>query len=124
MANNAKILLVEDEKSLVEMYSLRFKESGFELLVAEDGLAGLELARKELPAVILLDIMLPKMDGFAVLADLKKDAKTKNIPVLLLSNLGQKTDIDKGKALGADDYVVKASMTPSQVLEKVNSYLR
>src|SRR3989344_6299492 len=124
MANNAKILLVEDEKSLVEMYSLRFKESGFELLVAEGGLAVLELARKELPAVILLDIMLPKMDGFAVLADLKKDAKTKNIPVLLLSNLGQKTDIDKGKALGADDYVVKASMTPSQVLEKINSYLK
>ena len=124
MANNAKILLVEDEKSLVEMYSLRFKESGFKLLVAADGLAGLELAQKELPALILLDIMLPKMDGFAVLADLKKETKTKNIPVLLLSNLGQKTDIDKGKALGADDYVVKASMTPSQVLEKINSYLK
>ena len=106
MANDAKILLVEDDQSLVEMYSLRFKESGFKLLVAADGLAGLELAQKELPALILLDIMLPKMDGFAVLADLKKETKTKNIPGLLLSNLGQKTDIDKGKALGADEYVV------------------
>lgn len=73
-----KILLVEDDNILVEMYSLKFKEEGLNLLVAQDGLAGLELARKELPAVILLDIMMPKMDGFAVLMELKKESQNKS----------------------------------------------
>lgn len=119
-----KILLIEDDKTLIEMYALKFKEAGFILLPALDGLSGLELAQKELPAVILLDIMLPKMDGFAVLVELKKDNKTKKIPILMLSNLGQKTDIEKGKKLGAADYIVKASMTPTQVLEKVKSFIK
>lgn len=121
--SNGKILLVEDDPTLVEMYALKFKEAGFDIITTTDGLLGLESAKKERPLVILLDIMMPKMDGFAVLTELKKDEKTKNIPVLLLSNLGQKTDIEKGKSLGATDYIVKASMTPTQVVEKVKSYL-
>ena len=121
---NIKILLVEDDQTLTEMYALKFKESGFELLLANDGLSGLEIAKKELPQVILLDIMMPKMDGFAVLTELKKDDQTKNTPVLMLSNLGQESDVEKGKKLGANDYIVKASMTPSQVIEKVKAYLK
>ena len=105
------------------MYALKFKESGLELLLAADGLTGLEIAKKELPAVILLDIMMPKMDGFAVLTELKKDNSTKNVPVIMLSNLGQDNDIEKGKKLGANDYIVKASMTPTQVIDKIKSYL-
>lgn len=125
MANSdVKILLVEDDETLVEMYSLKFKEEGFNIITAADGLLGLELAKKELPAVILLDVMMPKMDGFAVLTELKKDETTKNIAVLMLSNLGQKADIEKGQALGANDYVVKASMTPTQVVDKIKSYLK
>lgn len=119
-----KVLIVEDDNTLLEMYSLKFKSEGFNLLTAEDGEAGLELALKENPEVILLDIMMPKMDGFAVLAELKKNESTKNIPVLMLSNLGQQADVDKGKQMGANDYVVKASMTPTQVLEKVKGYLK
>ena len=122
--STTKILLVEDDKTLIEMYSLKFKEENFKLLTVNDGLSGLEMAKNELPSVILLDVMMPKMDGFAVLTELKKDAKTKDIPVLMLSNLGQKADIEKGKKLGAHDYVVKASMTPTQVIEKVKSYLK
>ncbi|MFA5021669.1 MAG: response regulator [Patescibacteria group bacterium] len=118
-----KILLIEDDKSLLEMYTLKFKDSGYNIINAEDGLSGLDLAQKESPSMILLDIMMPKMDGFAVLIELKKDAKTKDIPVLLLSNLGQKADIEKGQSLGATDYIVKASMTPSQVVEKIKSFL-
>jgi len=121
--SKAKILLVEDDKALIEMYAIKFKEDGFNLLMAEDGLTGLELAKKELPDVVLLDIMLPKMDGFAILAELKKDAKTQSIAILMLSNLGQQSDIEKGKKMGANDYVVKASMTPKEVVEKVKSYL-
>ena len=124
MENRAvKVLLIEDDLSLLEMYSLKFREEGLALTTATDGLTGLELAKKELPAVILLDIMMPKMDGFAVLTELKKDEQTKKIPVLMLSNLGQENDIEKGKKLGANDYIVKASMTPTQVVDKTKSYL-
>ena len=106
------------------MYSVKFKEDGIEFLTAEDGLVGLELAQKEKPAVILLDVMMPKMDGFAVLTELRKDPKTKKVPILMLSNLGQKSDIEKGQKLGATDCIVKASMTPSQVVDKIKSYLK
>lgn len=119
-----KVLLVEDDVTLVDMYSLKFKEEGYNLLTAENGETGLALALKEIPDVILLDIMMPKMDGFAVLAELKKNATTKNIPVLMLSNLGQTADVEKGEAMGAKDYIVKASMTPTQVVDKVKSYLK
>lgn len=119
-----KIIIVEDDKTLVEMYNLKFKEAGLELMVVTDGIGGLELIRKEKPNLVLLDIMLPKMDGFAVLTELKKDQQTKNIPVLLLTNLGQKNDMEKGKKLGADDYIVKSSLTPSQVIEKIKLYLK
>jgi len=123
MNQNTKILIVEDDNAILEMYNLKFKEENFNILTAMDGLDGLEIARKELPAIILLDIMMPKMDGFAVLTELKNDPKTKGIQVLMLSNLGQQADIEKGKNLGATDYIVKASMTPTQVVEKVKSYL-
>ncbi|MDD2806902.1 MAG: response regulator [Patescibacteria group bacterium] len=119
-----KILLVEDDTTLMDMYSLKLKEEKFELMVASDGLMALEQVRNEKPQIILLDIMMPKMDGFAVLAELKNDATTKDIPVIMLSNLGQKIDIEKGKELGAVDYIVKASMTPTQVIEKIKSYLK
>lgn len=124
MANQTvKILLVEDDETLVKMYALKFKEENLNLLVAKEGEAGLKQAQKELPNAILLDIMMPKMDGFAVLVELKKGDKTKNIPVLMLSNLGQEADIAKGKALGAADYIVKSSMTPAEVVAKVRTYL-
>ncbi len=124
MSNEIKILLIEDDNELAEMYNFKFQQEGLNLEIIEDGILGLEKAKKELPHVILLDIMMPKMDGFAVLTELKNDVRTKNIPVLMLSNLGQESDIEKGKKLGADDYIVKASMTPTQVVEKVRSYLK
>lgn len=120
----AKILLVEDDETLLEMYSLKLRDEGFNLLTATDGLTALDLALKERPVVILLDIMMPKMDGFAVLIELRKDVGMKETPIVMLSNLGQQGDIDKGKELGATDYVVKASMTPTQVVEKIKSYLK
>lgn len=125
MANQLPtILLIEDDPSLIEMYQLRFKEDNFNLLLAEDGAAGLELARTKQPDIILLDIMLPKMDGFAVLTEVKKAGETKNIPVLMMTNLAQQADIDKGKQLGADDYIIKSSLTPSQVSAKIKTFLK
>ena len=119
-----KILVIDDDQFFSKTLEATLPAGKYTLLSAEDGEIGLELAKKELPAVILLDIMMPKMDGFAVLTELKKDSKTKNIPVLLLTNLGQKADIEKGQKLGANDYIVKSSMTPSQVLEKIKSFLK
>ncbi len=122
--SNNKILIIEDDGALLEMYKIKFQEEGLNLLTASDGEVGLELVKKELPKVILLDIMMPKMDGFAVLVEIKKDPKTKDIPVLMLSNLGQRSDVDKGQQLGAVDYIVKASMTPTQVVEKIKQFLK
>ena len=124
MPTQTTVLLIEDDKSLIEMYQLRFKEDNFNLLLAEDGATGLELARTRHPSIILLDIMLPKMDGFAVLTELKKTDDTKSIPVLMMTNLGQQADIEKGHELGADDYVVKSSLTPSQVSEKIKTFIK
>jgi len=120
---NKKILLIEDDLVISEMYLTKFSEDGINILTAQDGEAGLALAQKELPDVVLLDIIMPKMDGFAVLKELSGNPKTKKIPVILLTNLGQKSDIEKGKTLGAKDYIVKATMTPTQMLDKIKEII-
>lgn len=118
-----KVLLVEDDKMIIDMYTLKFSQEGYDITQAENGKDGLDLAKKELPDIILLDIILPQMDGFTVLKELKADDSTKNIPVVLLTNLGQDGDVKKGLELGAKDYLIKANFTPSQVVDKVKSVL-
>lgn len=118
-----KVLIVEDEEMLVNMYISKFEKDGFEPIKALNGKTGLELAQKENPAIILLDIIMPEMDGFMVLKELKANAKTKNIPIIMLTNLGQDEDIQKGNKLGANDYLVKANLTPAQVVDKVKNIL-
>ncbi|MBU1130624.1 response regulator [Patescibacteria group bacterium] len=121
---NHKILLIEDEEALVTMYETKFKNGGYNISVAFDGETGLKMATEDKPDIILLDIIMPKLDGFSVLSKLKEDSKLKDVPVVLLTNLGQDEDIKKGKALGAVGYLVKANMTPAQVVEKVKEYLK
>lgn len=118
-----KVLLVEDDKMIIDMYTLKFTQEGYEVVQAENGKDGLDFAKKNMPDIILLDIILPQMDGFTVLKALKADAKTKGIPVVLLTNLGQDGDVKKGLELGAVDYLIKANFTPSQVVDKVKSVL-
>jgi DNA-binding response OmpR family regulator len=119
-----KILLIEDDQMLLDMYTLKFSEAGYEVFKAGTGKLGYEIAKKNKPDVILLDIILPQMDGFMVMENLKKDAVTKKIPVFFLTNLKQENDVEKGKELGAIDYLVKAMLTPTQILEKVEKYLK
>jgi DNA-binding response OmpR family regulator len=119
-----KILLIEDDAFLVEMYTTKFELEGFEVISAEDGKKGLELSFKEKPDIILLDILMPKMDGFAVLESLKKDKSTINIPVVLLTNLGQKDDVKKGFEKGAVGYLIKAHFMPSEVVDKIKKILK
>ncbi len=119
-----RVLIVEDEQMLAEMYSTKFAMEGFEVAKALDGAAGLEQARAVNPDIILLDIIMPKLDGFAALKELKADANLKRTPVILLTNLGQEDDIRKGKQLGADDYFVKANHSPQEIVEKVRAVLK
>ena len=119
-----KVLIVEDDPTLAEMYGTKFTAEGFEVVPARDGIEGLAAARAKKPAAILLDVMMPKLDGFATLKEIKADKTLKKIPVMMLTNLGQEEDIKKGKALGADDYFVKANQTPAEIVTKVKALLR
>lgn len=123
-SRKVKVLLVEDDPNISEMYRIKFQEEGYDISTTSKGSEGLDIAKKEKPDIILLDIILPEMDGFAVLESLKSDPATKSIPVIMLSNLGQASDIEKGKKLGAVDYLVKANYTPAQLIEKVQTLLK
>ena len=119
-----KVLVVEDEKMLSEMYKTKFEMEGFEVTQAFDGKEGLDKARQGKPDIILLDIILPKLDGFLVLKEIKSDAVMKKTPVLLLTNLGQDDDIKKGKELGAEGYFVKSNHSPAEIVEQVRQQLK
>jgi len=106
------------------MYKTKFEADGFDVFVADNGVIGLELAKKEKPNIIMLDVILPQLDGFSVLDQIKKGETTKNIPVIMLTNLGTEEDKAKGEKMGALDYLVKASLTPGQVSEKVKKALK
>ena len=122
MAEQKTILLVEDEAMLANMYETKFKKEGYILLKALDGESGLALAKEHRPNLVLLDVIMPKMDGFTVLRKLREDEQTKKIPVILLTNLGQDEDIKKGQELGANGYLVKANLTPAEVVTKVKEF--
>ena len=106
------------------MYQTKFEADGFEVFIADNGVIGLELAKKEKPDIIMLDVILPQLDGFSVLEEIKKDQATKKIPVIMLTNLGTEEDKIKGEKMGALDYLVKASLTPGQVSEKIKKALK
>jgi two-component system phosphate regulon response regulator PhoB len=118
------VLIVEDDTFLAGIYQKKFEMEGFKVSVSGDGEKGLTDVKKKKPNIVLLDILLPKMDGFGVLEKLKADAATKKIPVILLTNLGQKDDVEKGLEAGAVDYLIKAHFKPSEVVEKVRAVLK
>jgi len=113
------ILIVEDDVFLADLYKTKFVMEGFKVAVAYDGEKGLEMALKNLPDIILLDLVLPKMSGFDILKEIRSNGQTKEIPVILLTNLSQKADVEKGLKLGADDYLIKAHFMPSEVVDKI-----
>lgn len=119
----ATILLVEDDTFISGMYMTKLSALGYTVIVAADGEAGWAELQKKSPDLVLLDIVLPKKDGFEILADIRKSEKLKNIPVILLTNLGQKPDVQKGLDLGADSYIIKAHFTPSEIVEKIEKTL-
>jgi CheY-like chemotaxis protein len=118
-----KILLVEDDLFLGGMLGHKFLDLGAKVLGAKSGAEAIEIAKKEFPDIILLDILLPEVNGFDVLKTLKEDENTKRIPVLILSNLSQKSDIDKCKELGAEKFLVKATVDLNEIAEEVRKIL-
>ena len=123
MNPNIKVLIVDDDVFLLDMYSIKFKESGFSVEIAKNGEDALAKAKSLNPDIILLDIVMPKMDGFDVLREIKQNNIAPNAVIFILTNLGQKEDVDRGLKLGANDYIVKAHFTPSEVVAKVRSFL-
>ena len=118
-----KILIIEDDPFLSEIYVIKFEEAGFEVSLAEDGSIGLQKAKDEQPDVLILDIVMPNLDGLGVLKLMKAEQETKDIPIIILSNLGEKEDVEKGLELGASAYIIKAHYTPAEVVAKVKSIL-
>ncbi|MBA4318988.1 MAG: response regulator [Flavobacterium sp.] len=119
-----KILIVEDDKFLTRILSLRLEKSGFEVEPSFDGEDALEKIKKEEPDLIVLDLILPKKDGFEVLEELKKIKKDKKIPVVILSNLGQDLDIERGLELGVVDYIVKTEVPLSEAIVRIKNNFR
>ncbi len=119
-----KILLIEDEEMLASMYETKFKNDGFEIDLSHDGEEGLAKAESTEYDVILLDVILPKLDGFSVLKKLREGKKNKKTPVFLLTNLGQEEDMKKGKEMGASGYLVKANFTPAQIISQIKEFFK
>lgn len=119
-----KIFIVDDDKFLLDMYTFKFKEKGFEVVQAFGSVDALDkLKGGIIPDVLLLDVVMPAMDGFELLGLIRERGLAPHAKVIILSNLGQSSDVEKGRSLGANGYVVKASATPSEVVEKVINVL-
>lgn len=124
MANQKpRVLIVEDEEVLLQTLQLKLTNEGFEVTVVRDGLQGLSEIHKELPDIVLLDILMPNLDGFGVLEQLNKEGVIPKLPVIIISNSGQPVEIDRALKLGARDYLVKAEFAPEEVIAKVRQIL-
>jgi DNA-binding response OmpR family regulator len=119
-----RILIIEDDSSLQKIIQEFLAADGFETIEAMDGERGSDLAKKNMPDLILLDIILPKKDGYEVLKELKENQETKNIPVILLTNLESPADVEKAIKLGATTYLTKADYKLEEVVKKIKEILK
>jgi len=119
-----KILLVEDDVFMLELLSEKLRKSGFDVSVATNGEECLKILESLKPDLVLLDVVMPKLDGFDVLRRIKSSQDSSSVPVVILSNLGQKEEIERAMSLGAKDYIIKANFTTKEIVEKLNSILK
>ncbi len=117
-----RVLIVENDPFLVSLYSTKLSNAGYVVFSSDDGVNGLRIAREEHPDIVLLGILLPRMNGFEVLRSLQEDEATKKSIVIILTNLGEREDIQRGKSLGASEYLIKAHFTPSEVMHIIKKY--
>jgi len=118
-----KVLIVEDDQFLAELITKKLDEEGFDVVYAADGEKGWVAAQKDKPDIILLDLLLPGIDGFEVMENIKKDENLSKIPIIVISNYGQESKIQRAMSLGAKDYLVKANFTTGEIADKVRSVL-
>lgn len=123
-SGSKKILIVEDDRFLRELISRKLLNEGYNIAEAVDGEEGIKKIKEEKPDLVLLDLILPGADGFEVLTKTKADSSVSSIPVIILSNLGQKEDVERGLKLGAVDYLIKAHFTPGEIVEKIKIILK
>lgn len=119
----SKILVIEDSEGVILSLTVAFKAAGHEALIARDGVSGFEMAKKERPDLIVLDLFLPQMDGFKVMEFLKRDGGTEKIPIVVFSALSTDADLNEAKRLGATDYIIKAGMTIDAAVKRILSHL-
>jgi DNA-binding response OmpR family regulator len=119
-----RVLVVEDEQALRDMYSAWLEAKGYSVTTADNGVTGIEKALHETPDLLLLDVLLPKKDGFEVLAELRRNPKTKTLPVIILSSLDQDFERRQGLTLGAEKYLVKTTISPDHLYETIETVLR
>lgn len=119
-----KILVVEDDKFLRDLLVRKLNEEHFNLEIAIDGSEAINKINDWMPDLILLDLIIPGVDGFEVLKRIKEAPATSKIPVVILSNLGQQEEVERGLSLGAADYLVKAHLTPGEIIDKIKDILK
>ena len=119
-----KILIIEDDKFLRELITRKLLNEAYEVSEAVDGEEGIKKIKEEKPDLVLLDLILPGIDGFEVLSQMRKESALSSIPVIILSNLGQKEDVEKGLKMGAVDYLIKAHFTPGEIIDKIKAALK
>ena len=117
-----KVLIVDDEPAVLQMYQEKLIAEGFKVILAQDGKSGIDKTKSENPDIVMLDIIMPKINGLDVLKELKKDPDTQKIPVFLLTNLPEECSADKCKSLGADGYLVKAQYEPSALAQYLKTF--
>ena len=118
-----KILIVDDHEDLLEIYSTTLRRAGFDVLTAALAMDGVELAKEKHPDLILLDIMMPEVDGLTALKILKLDPVTASVPVVMLTNLPEESGMEQAKQLGAVDYILKVHLDPTTIVAKVHEFL-
>lgn len=118
-----KVLIVEDDNFVAEVYSTKLLEMGHEVRIAQNGEDGLKMIGEEKPDLILLDIIMPVMGGIEMLEEIKKKSEWNQIPVILLTNVGEKESVQKVRSLGVQDYLIKSHFTPAEVIEKIEAIL-
>ena len=120
----SKILIAEDDQFLCKAMTTKLTKEGYEVKIALDGVQLMEMLKSYFPNLIILDLLMPKKDGFEVIKEVKADPKLKNIPILIASNLGQSSDIQQILALGATDYLIKSEFTLESLVQKIKNILK
>jgi len=118
-----KILLIEDEELIITLLQKKLEKEGYKVLVARDGVEGMEQMKEVVPDLVLLDIVMPRMGGLEVIEEMRKDKELRVVPIIVISNSGQPVELDRAKNLGARDWLIKTEFDPKEVLDKVKKQI-